>query len=84
MNLSKSELQRLALLDLTVNTPAVAILDEATSELSSAEETQLIKKVITALPHTLFFIITHNPELSTLGNRNFNFNHAKRLVEKTA
>lgn len=84
INLSKSELQRLALLDLTVNTPAIAILDEATSELSSAEEVHLIKKVITALPQTLFFIITHNPELSTLGNRNFNFNHEKRLVEKTA
>ncbi|KRP66821.1 ATP-binding cassette domain-containing protein [Pseudomonas orientalis] len=83
INLSKSELQRLALLDLTINTPAIAILDEATSELSSAEELQLIKKVITALPQTLFFIITHNPELSTLGNRNFNFNHEKRMVEKT-
>ncbi|MHC8348819.1 ATP-binding cassette domain-containing protein [Pseudomonas sp. RT4P38] len=84
INLSKSELQRLALLDLTINTPAIAILDEATSELNSAEELKIIKKVITALPKTLFFIITHNPELSTLGNRNFNFNHEKRLVEKTA
>lgn len=83
INLSKSELQRLALLDLTINTPAIAILDEATSELSSVEELQLIKTVITALPQTLFFIITHNPELSMLGNRKFNFNHEKRLVENS-
>lgn len=84
INLSKSELQRLALLDLTINTPAIVILDEATSELKSADEVQLINKVITALPNTLFFIITHNPELSALGNKNFNFNHEKRLIENTA
>jgi ABC-type transport system involved in cytochrome bd biosynthesis fused ATPase/permease subunit len=84
INLSKSELQRLALLDLTLNTPAIVILDEATSELNRADEVQLIHKLISALPNTLFFIITHNPELSALSNRNFNFNHEKRLVEKTA
>ncbi len=84
IHLSKSELQRLALLDLTINTPTIAILDEATSELSNTEELQLIKKVITALPQTLFFIITHNPELSMLGNKNFNFNHEKRMVENIA
>ncbi|CAI8882036.1 Multidrug ABC transporter permease [Pseudomonas sp. IT-P253] len=83
INLSKSELQRLALLDLTLNAPAIVILDEATSELNSADEVQLIHKLISALPNTLFFIITHNPDLSALGNRNFNFNHEKRLVEKT-
>ncbi|EJM12490.1 ABC-type multidrug transport system, ATPase and permease component [Pseudomonas sp. GM18] len=84
ISLSKSELQRLALLDLTLNTPAIVILDEATSELNSADEVQLMHKLISALPNTLFFIITHNPELCALGSRNFNFNHEKRLVEKTA
>lgn len=84
INLSKSELQRLALLDLTINTPAIVILDEATSELNSTDEVQLIHKLISALPNTLFFIITHNPELAALGNRHFNFNHENRLVKKTA
>ncbi|KTC57362.1 ATP-binding cassette domain-containing protein [Pseudomonas savastanoi] len=83
VNLSKSELQRLALLDLTINAPSIAILDEATSELDSVEELQLIRKLMAALPKTLFFIITHNAELSALGNRNFTFNSEKRLVEKT-
>ncbi|MHC8332619.1 ATP-binding cassette domain-containing protein [Pseudomonas sp. LB3P25] len=83
INLSKSELQRLALLDLTINAPAIAILDEATSELNSSDEVKLINKIIAALPNTLFFIITHNPKLSACGNRNFNFNQEKRLIEKT-
>lgn len=82
INLSKSELQRLALLDLTINAPAIAILDEATSELNSSDEVHLINKIIAALPNTLFFIITHNPKLSACGNRNFNFNQEKRLIEK--
>ncbi|WP_024678411.1 ATP-binding cassette domain-containing protein [Pseudomonas syringae] len=84
VKLSKSELQRLALLDVIINTPSIAILDEATSELSHVEELQLLRKVIAVLPKTLFFIITHNAELSALGSRNFNFTHEKRLVEKTA
>ncbi|MGE8176479.1 ATP-binding cassette domain-containing protein [Pseudomonas fluorescens] len=84
INLSKSELQRLALLDLTINSPSIVILDEATSELRNSDEFQLIQKLITALPKTLFFIITHNPELCKLGNRNFNFNNKKQLIEKPA
>ncbi|WP_086793750.1 ATP-binding cassette domain-containing protein [Pseudomonas sp. SCPG-7] len=84
LGLSKSELQRLALLDLTLSAPTIAILDEATSEMSSTEEVELIGKVVRALPQTLFFIITHNPDLCELGNRTFNFNHQRRLVEQPA
>jgi ABC-type transport system involved in cytochrome bd biosynthesis fused ATPase/permease subunit len=82
LGLSKSELQRLALLDLTLTAPRIAILDEATSEMSSTEEVELIGKVVRALPQTLFFIITHNPALCELGNRTFNFNQQQRLVEQ--
>jgi ABC-type transport system involved in cytochrome bd biosynthesis fused ATPase/permease subunit len=84
LGLSKSELQRLALLDLTLSAPAIAILDEATCEMSSPQEVELVTKVVRALPQTLFFIITHNPDLRVLGNRTFNFNQRKRLVEQPA
>lgn len=83
MNLSKTELQRLALLDLVINRPAIAILDEATSELSAEAELSLLRTLISALPDTLFFIITHNPELTTLANRVFHFNGERRLVENS-
>jgi ABC-type uncharacterized transport system fused permease/ATPase subunit len=83
LNLSKTELQRLALLDLVINRPAIAILDEATSELSAGAELSLLRTLISALPDTLFFIITHNPELTTLANRVFHFNGERRLVENS-
>ncbi|MCQ4120655.1 ATP-binding cassette domain-containing protein [Rhodococcus tibetensis] len=81
LNLSKTELQRLALLDVMINPPAVAILDEATSELSAEAELWLLGALTSALPDTLFFIITHNPELATLANRLFHFNGERRLLE---
>jgi ABC-type transport system involved in cytochrome bd biosynthesis fused ATPase/permease subunit len=81
LNLSKSELQRLALLDVLVNPPAIAILDEATSSLSSDAERSLLRAVTSALPDTLFFIITHNPSLRELGDRVFHFTHERRLDE---
>ncbi|MDT2009060.1 ATP-binding cassette domain-containing protein [Rhodococcus opacus] len=81
LNLSKTELQRLALVDLLINPPAVAILDEATSELSAGAELSMLRALISALPDTLFFIITHNPELTKLANRVFHFNGERRLVE---
>ncbi|MFC9552928.1 ATP-binding cassette domain-containing protein [Rhodococcus sp. NPDC056960] len=83
LSLSKTELQRLALLDLVINRPAIAILDEATSELSAGAELSLLRTLISALPDTLFFIITHNPELATLANRVFHFNGERRLVENS-
>ncbi|MEN0137599.1 MAG: ABC transporter ATP-binding protein/permease [Rhodococcus sp. (in: high G+C Gram-positive bacteria)] len=83
LNLSKTELQRLALLDLVINRPAIAILDEATSELTSEAELSILRAVISALPDTLFFIITHNPELTTLANRVFHFNGERRLRENS-
>jgi ABC-type uncharacterized transport system fused permease/ATPase subunit len=83
LNLSKTELQRLALLDLLINRPAVAILDEATSELSTTAEISILQAVISALPDTLFFIITHNPGLTELANRVFHFNGERRLLENS-
>ena len=81
LNLSKTELQRLALLDVLVNPPAIAILDEATSSLSSDAERSILGAVTSALPDTLFFIITHNPSLRELGDRVFHFADERRLVE---
>jgi ABC-type bacteriocin/lantibiotic exporter with double-glycine peptidase domain len=81
LNLSKTELQRLALLDVLVNPPAIAILDEATSSLSSDAEQSILKAVTSALPDTLFFIITHNPSLRELGDRALHFTDERRLVE---
>jgi ABC-type transport system involved in cytochrome bd biosynthesis fused ATPase/permease subunit len=81
LNLSKTELQRLALLDALVNPPAIAILDEATSSLNSDAERSLLRSVTSALPDTLFFIITHNPSLRELGDRVFHFTDERRLVE---
>ncbi len=81
LNLSKTELQRLALLDALVNPPAIAILDEATSSLNSDAERSILASVMSALPDTLFFIITHNPSLRELGDRVFHFTDERRLVE---
>lgn len=81
LNLSKTELQRLALLDVLVNPPAIAILDEATSSLNSDAERSILRAVTSALPDTLFFIITHNPSLRELGDRVFHFTDERRLVE---
>lgn len=81
LNLSKTELQRLALLDVMINPPAIAILDEATSELSAAAELSVLRALTSALPDTLFFIITHNRELARLANRIFHFNDESRLLE---
>ena len=74
-------MQRLALLDVLVNPPAIAILDEATSSLSSDAERSILGAVTSALPDTLFFIITHNPSLRELGDRVFHFADERRLVE---
>ncbi|MHA4850926.1 ATP-binding cassette domain-containing protein [Rhodococcus sp. MSC1_016] len=81
LTLSKTELQRLALLDVMINPPAIAILDEATSELSAAAELSVLRALTSALPDTLFFIITHNRELARLANRIFHFNDERRLLE---
>ena len=81
LNLSKTELQRLALLDALVNPPAIVILDEATSSLNSDAERSILGSVTSALPDTLFFIITHNPRLRELGDRVFHFTDERRLVE---
>jgi ABC-type transport system involved in cytochrome bd biosynthesis fused ATPase/permease subunit len=81
LNLSKTELQRLALLDVMINPPAIAILDEATSELSAEAELTALRALTSALPDTLFFIITHNRELARLANRIFHFNDERRLLE---
>lgn len=81
LNLSKTELQRLALLDVLVNPPAIAILDEATSSLNSDAERSILRTMTSALPDTLFLIITHNPSLRELGDRVFHFTDERRLVE---
>jgi ABC-type transport system involved in cytochrome bd biosynthesis fused ATPase/permease subunit len=81
LNLSKSELQRLALLDVLVNPPAIAILDEAMSSLNSDAEGSILRLVTSALPDTLFLVITHNPSLRGLGDRVFHFTDERRLVE---
>jgi ABC-type transport system involved in cytochrome bd biosynthesis fused ATPase/permease subunit len=81
LDLSKTELQRLALLDVLVNPPTIAILDEATSALNSDAERAMLREVTSALPDTLFFIITHNPSLLELGDRVFHFTDERRLVE---
>lgn len=81
INLSKSEQQRLALLDLMINPPLVVILDEATSELKPDDELHLLTQVTKALPNTLFFIITHNPMIAWIGTRNFKFCQEGKLVE---
>jgi ABC-type transport system involved in cytochrome bd biosynthesis fused ATPase/permease subunit len=81
LNLSKTELQRLALLDVLVNPPAIAILDEATSSLNSDAERSILRELTSALPDTLFLVITHNPSLVELGDRVFHFTDDRRLVE---
>ncbi|MGV0816077.1 ATP-binding cassette domain-containing protein [Mycolicibacterium boenickei] len=81
LQLSKSEQQRLALLDLVANPPRVAIFDEAASELEAQEEVRLVRAIVSALPKTLFFIITHNPGLLDVATRHFYFDECCRLVE---
>jgi len=81
LNLSKSELQQLALLDVLVNRPAIAILDEALSSLNSDAEESILRVVTSALPDTLFVVITHNPSLRGLGDRVFHFTDDRSLVE---
>lgn len=78
--LSKSEQQRLALLGALSSRPAIAILDEATSELGADEEAALMATLLAEAPETLFFIITHNRKLAALATRRFHFTSERRLV----
>ncbi len=78
--LSKSEQQRLALLGVLSSRPAIAILDEATSELGADEEVALVTTLLAEAPGTLFFIITHNQKLAALATRRFHFTSERRLV----
>jgi ABC-type uncharacterized transport system fused permease/ATPase subunit len=64
-----------------VNPPAIAILDEAMSSLNSDAERSILRVVTSALPDTLFLVITHNPSLRGLGDRVFHFTDDRRLVE---
>ncbi|MFJ8011433.1 ATP-binding cassette domain-containing protein [Streptomyces sp. NPDC096339] len=78
--LSKSEQQRLALLGVLSSRPAIAILDEATSELGTDEEVALMATLLAEAPGTLFFVITHNRKLAALATRRFHFTSERRLV----
>jgi hypothetical protein len=49
--------------------------------LNSDAEESILRVVTSALPDTLFVVITHNPSLRGLGDRVFHFTDDRSLVE---
>ncbi|MFI5776917.1 ATP-binding cassette domain-containing protein [Nocardia sp. NPDC051570] len=80
LDLSKSQQQCLALLDIALDRPAVAVLDEATSELSAPDEVVLLRTLISAVPDTLFVIVTHNIRLGEMATRRIHFAGRRRVI----
>ena len=83
--LSGGEKQRIAFARLFSHRPNLIIMDEATSSLDPASQTQVMNLLIDRLPDAAVVSIAHRPELEAFHNRKLIFEHrpgGSHLVSK--
>ena len=67
-NLSKGQIQKIAIARAIIRNPDVLIFDEATSNLDINSRKLIISAINTAFKDKLNIIITHDPEIAELGD----------------
>jgi ABC-type bacteriocin/lantibiotic exporter with double-glycine peptidase domain len=67
-NLSKGQIQKIAIARAIIRDPDVLIFDEATSNLDLNSRKLVMSAINTAFKDKLNIIITHDPEIAALGD----------------